>query len=64
MSEENKKKVKPKYNDADTKKEGSLIETPFKHSDSRNKLRDIANLKGEPVVKLTESGELKIEKSK
>ncbi len=34
-------KVKPsKYNDADTKKEGSPIETPFKHSDARRILRD------------------------
>lgn len=26
-----------KYNDADTKKEGSPIETPFKWTDARNK---------------------------
>ncbi len=36
MSEENKNKKSAKYNDVDTKKEGSPIETPFKHSDTRS----------------------------
>lgn len=31
-------KKSKKYNDADTKKEGSPIETPFKHMDARNKV--------------------------
>lgn len=35
---------KKKYNDADTKKEGSNIETPYKHSDSRRILRDTIKL--------------------
>ncbi len=40
MSEENKKPAK--YNDADTKKEGSPIETPFKYSDTRSAARRAA----------------------
>jgi hypothetical protein len=43
MNDENKVvfiKVK-KYNDADTKKEGSPIETPYKYSDTRRKVVDI-----------------------
>lgn len=33
-------KIKPKYNDIDTKKEGSPIETPYKYTDSRKKESD------------------------
>lgn len=29
--------TKKKYNDIDTKKEGSTIETPYKYTDSRSK---------------------------
>ena len=32
---------KIKYNDEDTKKEGSPIETPYKHSDHRNALKKL-----------------------
>jgi len=49
------KPVKPvKYNDADTKKEGSPIETPFKLSDTRTKLLYIVSSEADPVVKLIE----------
>jgi len=38
---------KPKYNDEDTKKEGSPIETPYKYSDTRRVLRDLFELEDE-----------------
>lgn len=47
----NKEKVKPKYNDADTKKQGSSIETPYKHGDLRNKLRNLPKVEDKAVIK-------------
>lgn len=49
MSEQEKqpKKKPAKYDDAETKKEGLPIETPYKHGDLRSKKkRDISTLDG------------------
>jgi len=56
---------KKKYTDAETKKPGSPIETPFKHGDARNKvlkeMNDLAVIEeGEPVIRLKQ-GELSLE---
>lgn len=46
-----------KYNDADTKKEGSPIETPFKYNDTRRKNFEIQTLEVQVIEE--EVGEVK-----
>lgn len=56
MTEKEQQKKKPaKYNDAETKKPGSPIETPYKHGDVRIKKHGVV----EPVIKLKSNIESK-----